>query len=665
MKTKKSIDGLKNIGSDGCIGVFSGGGMRGIAFAGAYQAAIRAGIRFKATIGLSSGSIIAALIAADIEPAEIVERLLDKEFKSLLGVPEPPRTLSKLIATKLFNKYRNNLFDIINYQLSLGTYSSKPIETWLNDILMEKVGHRENNEYVTFKDLKIPLLVVSADLVTKRSKLWYNPEYGTTSVAYAVRTSCSIPFFYQPVNGIDTFYVDGGLFGGLPIYAVKKLKLPKNTPILCFRLIQRKDSPGKVISNGKEMIDALVQTVLDGGTLIHLDCSPNCGIIDIDTASYSTLDFDISREGKDDLLKRGNTAFKVFLDNNADFCNRKAVAIQPSIPLEEYREGLVAIQPSIPLKEYREGLLEDTADLISRTNNALLIFAGNLSWLEELHIHLLNEILDGKEIKILCEKHTEEYSIDAIKAACAIGAQVGIIEEACPIRAIIKDPGDADEEMITIEKGPVHGTLLDRRNNESIFISKKKLFDKLWNKATIQPISKVPEFESISEERTVKALKDGVPQYKKLQISYEDIAIKGLLPLSKYMEYSKLARVEKLNRLLLRDELVEMNRGAAIRIIGSPWLITPPIVEKIKNKTVIIDGNHRIFAAIQNNIKQMKMIIVNNIDGEFPSVPLHGWSDVTLLSEKQPRESRYISYNKDNFRTIRQAFMALAKDSEY
>lgn len=52
-------------------GVFSGGGMKGVALVGAYEALEKRGFRFKRLAGTSAGSIIASFIAAGYTSAEI------------------------------------------------------------------------------------------------------------------------------------------------------------------------------------------------------------------------------------------------------------------------------------------------------------------------------------------------------------------------------------------------------------------------------------------------------------------------------------------------------------------------------------------------------------------------------------------------------------------
>lgn len=56
-----------------CLGVFQGGGCKGVALAGAYKAAVKAGVHLSEVAGASAGSIIAALVGAGASPEFITK----------------------------------------------------------------------------------------------------------------------------------------------------------------------------------------------------------------------------------------------------------------------------------------------------------------------------------------------------------------------------------------------------------------------------------------------------------------------------------------------------------------------------------------------------------------------------------------------------------------
>ena len=69
-------------------GVFSGGGIKGIALIGAYEEIENRGHRFDRVAGASAGAIIAALIAAQYSSKEIYQILDELSLESLLDETE-------------------------------------------------------------------------------------------------------------------------------------------------------------------------------------------------------------------------------------------------------------------------------------------------------------------------------------------------------------------------------------------------------------------------------------------------------------------------------------------------------------------------------------------------------------------------------------------------
>ena len=142
---------MKSIAFQQCIGVFEGGGVRGAAFAGAYQAATEAGINFIGTVGTSAGSIAAALIAAGFSPDDVLNEL-GKDFLSDLVEDAGPLPSIKgrfLVGTSRF--LGPHVHKAARWQLGLGLHSSEKIQQWLNEILIKKMP--KAHDPVQFGDL--------------------------------------------------------------------------------------------------------------------------------------------------------------------------------------------------------------------------------------------------------------------------------------------------------------------------------------------------------------------------------------------------------------------------------------------------------------------------------------------------------------------------------
>lgn len=161
--------------------VFEGGGVKGISLAGAVKAAEQAGVVFNRVAGTSSGSIVAALLAAGFSADEMSEIVKTTPFESFLH--RAPIFNTKVIgpAARLF--------------LKKGLYSGEALEVWIHHILAAK-GVK------TFADIpQGKLMIIASDITNGRilvlpedlGKLGANPS--RFAVSKAIRMSTSIPYF--------------------------------------------------------------------------------------------------------------------------------------------------------------------------------------------------------------------------------------------------------------------------------------------------------------------------------------------------------------------------------------------------------------------------------------------------------------------------------------
>src|SRR4051812_24499303 len=81
------------------IVAFEGGGVRGIAYAGACEAAESNGIQFRAALGTSVGSIAAALVAAGFRGQQLTAVLEKLPLESFLTIrARAPKWWQRLLA---------------------------------------------------------------------------------------------------------------------------------------------------------------------------------------------------------------------------------------------------------------------------------------------------------------------------------------------------------------------------------------------------------------------------------------------------------------------------------------------------------------------------------------------------------------------------------------
>lgn len=629
---------LKSIAFTQCVAAFEGGGMRGAAYAGVYNAATELGINFIGTVGASSGAIAAALIGAGVS-VEDVQAEMRKNFATFLTDTAMPESVTARAIIASSTLLGGRLRDLTKLQYAQGIYSSVPIQKWIEGILQRQLPNAHTP--VRFCDLPKPVAIIATDLLSQGPKIFSKKSTPYSSVAFAVRASCTIPFFFQPVAGEASLLVDGGVLSNLPVFLISELELDSDTPTLCFRLMSDRDSRVVQPKSGIELISAVVDTVLNGVTEVQLSSGQTRQIISISTSEIKATDFNLTERQITTLMSAGETAINEFVEHEQVLITRS-----------------LQIAPKTSLPGYREGLLEQTSQLISDSLDEIWIIAGNLSWFREIYITLLAASLKNRHIRLLCEKRDDANFKEAVKAAIALNIDVGETDMSLPVRGTIVSPVSEFMKMIAIEKYPEpHGLRYQLPDDKGILELIANWFDNMWANAQISNGDTKPILKPVSDAELISALAQGVPQYAELTISVETVSTDSLFPLPQYLESFKLSRVGQLGKLLK-----EYGLQNAARLPGSPWPITPPVVERLADNTmVIIDGAHSVYHSLYSlNQTEMRVVLVNNPQPNLPAGPFENWKHVQVISEKKSRAERYKSYDPSKFRPIREAFKSLA-----
>lgn len=204
--------------------VFEGGGVRGIALAGAAAGALDAGYTFHKTVGTSAGALVAALLAAGYNAKELEEQVAGMDWPGLLD--PVPVTRIPIVG------------DHLALVLYRGVNRTKRIEAVWRKLLVRK-GIR------TFGDLPDGALEVVATDLTHGAGVAFPhclPGYGidpnTFSVARSLVMSAAVPFLFTPVTLFDTLeqehvlFSDGAMAANYPIGVVSH-----DRPVFGFRLV--------------------------------------------------------------------------------------------------------------------------------------------------------------------------------------------------------------------------------------------------------------------------------------------------------------------------------------------------------------------------------------------------------------------------------------------
>jgi NTE family protein len=215
-----------------------GGGVHGIAYAGAFKALEEKNIvkNIEKIAGTSAGAIVGLAACLGYSASEMDSVLMSLKFEKLNDGKGG-----------LFGKYKR-------VKNNFGIYKGDRFEKWLRSIIENKTGKPD----LTFKDLHElhitnpvfkDLYCTGTNVSKQRLEIFSFENSPSLSLATAVRISASIPFYFEPialdnnlqpiVKGDTTsfinYYVDGGAFSNFPI-SMFDTCIGKGNPLLCHDL---------------------------------------------------------------------------------------------------------------------------------------------------------------------------------------------------------------------------------------------------------------------------------------------------------------------------------------------------------------------------------------------------------------------------------------------
>ena len=309
--------------------VLEGGGVKGIALAGALEVLEERGYRVHRIAGSSAGAMAGALAAAGIPAREMVEILRSTDYRDFEDGPWWTRSLlGKGLAILLHNGVHRGDHLTRWVQEQLAAHSPLGADATFGDLVLE--------DPELDLDLADPrhhrLVVTASDLSAGRLRLLPRDasEYGidpsALRVADAVRVSSSIPLFFRPVKwrlpaGGSAVLVDGGMLSNFPVSVFDRPggEVPR-WPTFGIKLsakpeadFGRRNRIRGPLSFGK----AIVDTVTGFYDRMHID-EQNAveRTIFIDTAAVRPTQFDLSDEDRDLLYRKGRKAATEFLDGD-------------------------------------------------------------------------------------------------------------------------------------------------------------------------------------------------------------------------------------------------------------------------------------------------------------------------------------------------------------
>ncbi|EJL76928.1 putative esterase of the alpha-beta hydrolase superfamily [Polaromonas sp. CF318] len=594
--------------------LFEGGGAKGMAYAGVIKACADFGIRIEGACGVSAGAIAATLVAAGLTPGKISE---------LLAV-----SLLDILKTGRGGFFRRFLADLKLRIFAKGLSSSEGIQHWIEFQLKAAL---DCPSPVLFKHLPRPLAILAYDAQNGKARIWSTLRTPEESVAFAVRASCTLPFVFAPVASPPYSYIDGGLIENAPEFLIQELNSQVDLHTLAFRL----RSSNVAITRPRRFQTPLKKLIGQIGSLIdartnvarsmHLDVRD----IEIDCGNVDTADFHLTPSEVAKLALAGEKAIR---DYRAQIDTSEGKHAQDTaVQNETWRQS-----------KKRHANLARTGRLIEKARSTVEIFAGDISWLEDLAPYLLMASIRSVRISLV----THAADPDALEYAGRIGVAVGVVSENQPLRATVVDGALGYGEALIVEKEHASSPIsFTESNSPHLLAHLHQSFSFLWTASR-----KCPVYTPILRPLGLDEIKTSLlrlSQYQSSSITFEELPASKVLPASSYVETFKLDRIERVQKLY---ESAATKEG--YHITGTPWYSVWPVVERRPGGTlVVIDGTHRFFSAYVSGA-YIQCIVVE-CGEDLPSRPAAHWSLVRITTAKLPRNLRYDSFEENNFRQIK------------
>ena len=314
--------------------VMEGGGVKGIALAGALEVLEERGYRANRVAGSSAGSIAGALATAGIPAATIVEILRETDYRRFEDGPWWTRPLAgKGLSILLHNGIHRGRYLTAWLEAQLAAHGG-PGRTGTFADLLYRDPEDDAAPPVQPQPHQYRLVVTASDLTSGRLRLLPTDAeaFGTLPsqlrVVDAVRASTSIPLFFRPVKwknayGKPTWLVDGGLLSNFPVSVFDRpADQAPRWPTFGIKLSARPETDFGVenrISGPLSFGKALVDTVTGFYDRMHIEASHAVArTIFIDTDAVRPSQFDLSEAERELLYAKGRQAATDFLDGDDD-----------------------------------------------------------------------------------------------------------------------------------------------------------------------------------------------------------------------------------------------------------------------------------------------------------------------------------------------------------
>ena len=627
-----------------CLGVFQGGGCKALAFVGAYAETYDRGVFFSGLCGTSAGSIIAALVAAGATPEYLEEAVRKADFNSFKS-PAKKRlfTFRKSLLMRTVQ-----LHPLGRAALNLGLYSSEKLEHWLEAHLRALLGKTRT---VSFSDLNIPLHVVATELGSSSPKVWSTLDTPKESVAFAVRCSCSIPVFFQPVNGT---YVDGGVVSNLPAFALTQKSEHTFEKILCFAFDAEPPaprslrSPPKIELSPTQYLGELASAAVDGTVSIQNGLQRNLHSIRMGDLPLGTVDFaKVNSETIAAMFAAGRQAA-------SDFFNSEIVNIKSAIPSR--RVFFTEVET-----------LNEVARYEPSNDDEIIILRNSNRWVYNLFPTLLHWTQRTKKVTFLRSdrpKKDEPHEKLRDLILSGLGSEVratanlpfeGILiqRNGTPIRAlnIISTAGSASPGFAATYDRECDGPAISLMLEKAYSVADASTLVTSWHDGDISVTNQ-------STDTIFERLKT-VEQYASQKVTFqlENIDSRKVRFLTRFVKSYKYTQIR---------HMFELARSRQHELSNNLWIeygtaeghnfcmpVTPPIVEQHGDLYYLIEGNSRItYLLREERCDSIQVIVVRGVSEPLPASANFSADQILVSDEDRIGPTRYENFEYRLYREV-------------
>lgn len=290
--------------------VFQGGGVKGIAFAGALEEWPELVENAKRFAGSSAGAITAFLLALGYTPKELMDILFETNFNKFKDdsfgyFRDGNRLLSR------FGIYRGEAFTKWIYEKAERKFKIDDKENrfwkWIKSVFCY-----QKREQISFKRIEKltgkELYVTGTNLTVGETEIYSrNNEMDAVD---SVRISMSIPFVFAAPRKGYTVYTDGGWLKNYPIDIFDNGEFNKRT--LGFRLVGDDEGRARQIVNLRDFIEATIDSIHRQAEQAYAKPCDDSRTVKIPTFHIKATQFDLNEQEKWMLINSGRKEMRQF-----------------------------------------------------------------------------------------------------------------------------------------------------------------------------------------------------------------------------------------------------------------------------------------------------------------------------------------------------------------